>query len=110
MMANDIQTIDPPPLGLPDTASDVYIRVFEELANFLNPAILRPVLEIALADATGVGPTDAEAYDFRVALIGDLPDRLAEYLPGMGRAALLEMLEEVLVDASCSSIQTAHAS
>ena len=96
-MSSQADTLPPPPPEPPEGASAAYVRVFEELGQFVSPQLVRELLDEGL-DQVGVGAEDAIPYDFRALLVDFLPARLETFLPGELTTAVVAVLEEVLVD------------
>lgn len=100
-MSGDLSdTLPPPPPRPPEGASPAYLRVFEELRQFVSPQLVRELLDEGL-HTVGASPEHAIGYDFRAMLVDYLPPRLDTFLPADVREAVMEALEEVLVDVSC---------
>lgn len=78
----------------------MYVRVFEELGQFVSPDVARALMDEGL-DSVGVSPDEAIPYDIRAMLVDYLPARLSPFLPGELYNAVVAVLEDVLVDMSC---------
>lgn len=90
-------TLPPPPPEPPQGASPAYVRVFEELGQFISPQLARELLDEGLA-SLGTEPQEAIPYDIRAILVDFLPLRLETFLPDELHKAVVAVLEDVLVD------------
>ncbi len=85
------------PAPPPEAPSRIYVRVHEELSQYIAPEVAEYVLDEALFQI-GSSRSIAGSLDFREALVELVPERLAALLPEGRVEAVLWALEGALVD------------
>jgi hypothetical protein len=85
------------PAPPPEIPSQIYVRVHEELSQYVAPDVAEYVLDDALYQI-GSSRSIAGSLDFREALVELVPERLAALLPEERIEAVLWALEVALVD------------
>jgi hypothetical protein len=71
--------------------------MLEELSHFLMPARARQILDAAVRQI-GMSPDTVESYDLRMAMLEEMPKQLEAILKPREVDAVLQALEEALVD------------
>jgi hypothetical protein len=85
------------PAPPPEPPSKVYLRVHEELSQFISPDAAEYLLDDVLEEV-GASRATAGSLDFRETLVELVPERLVALLPAERLDTVLWALESALVD------------